>query len=147
MPRHDYRCLRCHNVVEVTFSIHERLPESVPCTCGGAYFRVWLQAPAMHSDLSPYWDVQLGCQINSKQERDAILKRKGLVAVGPDEARWTSSQAHDQEPAFDSEKFREVCQDVWHKIETKEIPLQDAAPLPDYVTGDDSVIITQTEGS
>jgi hypothetical protein len=140
MALFDAVCLKCGELFEVYAGRGSEI--DLPCECGGRIRVTWRRMPGIAPDIEPGWDVQLGRYISSRQERDAILKEKGLVACGPDELRRGSSWMHSEEPKFDSEKFRDVCQDVWHKIETKEIPLIDAPPLPDHVADRDEGMIT-----
>lgn len=132
MPLFDAQCQKCKTKCEIVAPRGSGI--SIPCSCGGVYSVVWLKPPGMAPDISPYYDVQLGVQINSRQHRDSILKEKGLVALGPDEVRRTESQGHSPEPQWDSEEFQRIAAECWRQTVNHEIPPVELEPLPDYAT-------------
>lgn len=137
---HDYRCDRCGAIDEVAVD-GNAVPATVDChSCmNGPYVmavmrRIWLRAPAVHGDISPYFNTQLGCMVESKQHFDRILKERGKVALGPDEARRSQNMAHEpSEPELDKEKFRDAMEKSWADMQSGNIPLVEAKPLPDYI--------------
>lgn len=89
---------------------------------------MWLKAPGIAPDIQPYFDIQLGKQINTRQERDAILKAKGLVALGPDEIRRTDSQNHaEPENIIDKALFKDAAEKAWADVRAGNVPLEAAS--------------------
>lgn len=136
----DYLCRHCRRHVEIL--VEPGPIPTFPCECGGVLVQTWLKAPGMSPDVTPYFDQQLGVQINSRQQRDAMLKERGLVAMGPDESRWTESQAHGRsDDPIDHGRFREAAEKAWSDIENGRVPLKEAAPLPDHIDQKTSTIV------
>jgi len=101
MTAHDFQCLRCGKVFELFL---DYALNTVNCRyeCGGIAQRVWLKAPGVIGDITPGYDIQLGKYVSSRQERDRILKERGLVAIGPDESRrWDNVRHEAPDPPMD----------------------------------------------
>lgn len=56
--------------------------------CGKVAERVYLRAPGFNGKskgIYPYFDVQLGCTLESSQHRDRVAKKRGLAIMGKEE--------------------------------------------------------------
>lgn len=126
MPAHDYQCLSCRKVHEVHFVLGDYpYPKFILCPCGQMAPQVWLQAPAIQPD--PYWnpqyDRQLGAMITSKQQRDQILKEKGLVAISKEEfTRRAGDVDPDPEPEVDRTLLKETAEKAWNDLKYGNVP-------------------------
>ena len=129
---HDFKCLKDGMVFELF--VEGAPPRTVECPCGGVAERVWLKAPGVVGDIAPYYDVQLGRQVNSRQERDAILKSKGLIAMAPEEFKRTENNHHAPGDNWDSTAFGEAAEKAWSDTINGNIPLVEARPLPNDVS-------------
>jgi len=79
MPRYDYHCPSCDKTEER----FERMGDTlVECTCGnGLMVRQFSPPMAIHCDLEPYFDENLGAGgawVKSKQHKRQLLKQEGL---------------------------------------------------------------------
>lgn len=87
---YEYICPACGQYYE-EYAHLEDCDKPIPCTCGEYAERVICTAPALintdewsDTKFTPHFDVQLGAHFNSKEERNAHLEEKGLVAIeGP----------------------------------------------------------------
>lgn len=126
MPTHDYRCHGCHRVLEMTFPLADYpYPKFVICPCGQHASQVWLTAPSIQPD--PYWnpqyDKQLGVMISSKQQRDQILKEKGLVAISKEEfTRRAGDVDPDPQPEVDKAALTETALKTWNDLKYGNVP-------------------------
>jgi putative FmdB family regulatory protein len=99
LPTYDYRCDSCAVVQEFIQSIHQPLPESLPCPkCGCDAFHVFLVAPGVMTGSMTHQslDVAIGRDAEirwtkvheRKAVRDKIRResgKAGLTAVSRDE--------------------------------------------------------------
>ena len=86
MPRYDYFCERCGKRVEHRCSLSEYRREIDCPHCGERVERCFDpdSAPFVINDIEPYYDRGLDMHIQSRTDKRAILKEKGLVEVGND---------------------------------------------------------------
>lgn len=77
-PRYDYYCPACKKTEER----FERMGDSlVECSCGdGLMVRQFSPPMAIHCDLEPYFDENIGTgvYVKSKQHKRQLLKEHGL---------------------------------------------------------------------
>lgn len=129
----DVKCIACRRISRDLFIAcapghgpnlrHERCP-----LCGVmALERVWLKAPGMRPDIQPYFDDQLGAQVNSRAHRDDILRERGLAAISKEEftKRAEDNSRIDAEPAFPSEQFKEIAIQAYHDLKAGRAPMLD----------------------
>jgi len=91
MFTYEYRCRICGDVTERLRELEDR--DNCPfCECGGRTRKI-ISLPKIHRDMRPYFDENLGCQINGKQHRQRVMNEQGVQeAHGQD---WhTSAKKH-----------------------------------------------------
>lgn len=93
----------------------------VLCECGGATQIVILTVPADHSFI-PYYNVALGAQINSKEDKRTRMKELGVMSVGDarmdeveKEAAWNKKYESDKKSREEFPVFLKS----YNKIKTK----------------------------
>lgn len=141
MGFHDFQC-KCGRIQEVFYPAG-LVEDFISCDCGRTAERVWLKAPGVAGDIEPYYDVQLGCQINSKQQRERIAKERGKVLLGPDEFRRTNNTLHAEtvDHEADQRKFREAMEKAWSDVKNGNVPKTKPKTTPD-----DAVIVNPGGG-
>jgi len=112
MLRHDFKCKACGHQEEVCFESYEEFSREVRCSCGGQAVPIWTKAPGLagcaepstrgvERTFKPGYDIQAGRHFNDRAERDRYLKRRGLMALGPDEFKRSMAAAKvDPEPDY-----------------------------------------------
>lgn len=119
MPTAEYHCLACGIEYEYHFTL-EQWPyvEEFQCvSCGGRATRYFSAAPAMSPD--PHWagyhDQQLGRYITSRDEKNRLLKAKGLMEVSPEEHERGFASYREKEDVIPEgdPKFREAMEKAY----------------------------------
>lgn len=112
MIRHDYLCLKCGHSEEVVFESFAEFRREIACTCGGTAVQVWLQAPGLAGvsepgtrgvdrTFQPGYDVQAGRTFYDRSQRDAYLRKRKLIGLGPEEFKRTLDRSSvDPEPDY-----------------------------------------------
>ncbi len=120
----DFLCEKCGTRGEFFVDNSKVL---IPCTCGGNAHVIWVKAPGMRREFLGYHDIQLGRYIETRSERDRLLKERGLVAIPPDEWRHTASTAHEDEDAgWDHEAFQNAAEKAYNDLKYGNIPEPEA---------------------
>jgi len=83
MPRYGYYCDKCGKKFEIDCRMDERRKEVECPYCGNLGERTY-DVPYVIEDIKPYYDRGLGCWVNSRTDKRAILASRGLVEVGND---------------------------------------------------------------
>ena len=81
MPRYGYYCDKCGKKFEVERRMDDRRDEEECPYCGSIGERTY-DAPYVIEDITPYYDRGLGCQVNSRADRRAIMNSMGLTEAG-----------------------------------------------------------------
>ncbi len=117
--RYDYQCRLCDKVFEESRSVSDR--HLVLCECGGATQILILTVPADHS-FQPYYDVQLGARVASKNDKKARQQAIGVESVGDAKdhevdstAAWNKNYEEKKREEKDFPKFMES----YKKVQTK----------------------------
>jgi len=127
MLRHDFRCQKCGHTMEVEFASFDDFRRELDCTeCDGVAVQVWLRSPGLAGVWEPgtrgvkrtftpgSYDIQSGRTFESLSERDAYVKSRGLIAMGPDEYKRTvNTSSENQEADINKDKLREAMKDAW----------------------------------
>jgi len=79
MPIYSYKC-PVHGEFEESFPLSEN-PQFSSCPECGRTAKKVIKSPAIHI-FEPYYDVGLGEQIDSKEEREKIAKAKNATPIG-----------------------------------------------------------------
>lgn len=135
MPLYDVRCEACgargECVLDSSVPIERR--EAV-CSCGGRATIEWRAFGGMmgkNKGIYPHHDIQLGMTIESSQHRDAVLKSRGLAALGPQEFQRTLNTQHEPEPEqmADSPGFHDAMEKAYADIQYGNIPIEQPKTL------------------
>lgn len=127
---HDFLCPKCGGWTEVSFTLAELEkgpPRQIECSCGGVARHTWRTAPGLAGVTEPgtrgirktfepgTYDVQAGRSFASLKERDDYLKRRGLVALGPEEFKRTIDSTNEPQPDFST--LPAAMKDAWEEVE------------------------------
>ena len=140
MPLYDHRCRVCRKVFE---DFSEAAVTIVECrACGGPADRVWIKFGGMlgkSKGIYPRFDVQLGCNVESSQHLNRIVKERGLYAMGPDEhKRWLNAPSAPDpldDPNPDPELI-ECAKKAWEDVKHKRVPIPDPTPALEEMEAD-----------
>jgi len=77
MPRYGYKCATCKEYFELAMRIAEYTGEKECPHCGAMGERVF-EPPNIIPDIKPYYDRGMGVQINTRQDKKALMKERGL---------------------------------------------------------------------
>jgi len=103
MPIYEYECRKCGHRFEERRGVDDR--HNVSCQrCGSKTIGIVIGPVSVHTDLEPYYDVQLGCHIKSKQHKRSVAKDMGLTDVG-------NASVYDVEK--EAEKNRKHREEKW----------------------------------
>lgn len=129
MPLHDYECTRCKSMFEAMVDVEQRVLDCPVCKSGVAQ-RVYRRFGGMlgkNKGKFPYFDVQLGCTLESSQHRDQVAKRRGLVTLGVDEFNRSRNAPRTPDP-WDSDEpspeFIEQAKKDWDDIKFGRVPVE-----------------------
>lgn len=99
---HDYLCNKCGGWAEVSFESYELFDQhrTIPCVCGGLARQTWKVSPGLAGvsepgtrgvdrTFQPGYDIQSGKTFYDRAQRDAYLKKRGLIGLGPEEFKRT----------------------------------------------------------
>lgn len=82
MPRYDYTCNQCANVIEAFVSYDER-EKPQKCECGGvAVYQFPATAALGFQPYEPWYNEALGCDVNGRREHQQIMSAMGLEEAG-----------------------------------------------------------------
>jgi len=82
MPRYDYTCKRCANVIEAFVSYEER-EKPKKCVCGGkAVYTFPATAALGFQPYEPWFNEALGCDVHGRREHKQIMDAMGLEEAG-----------------------------------------------------------------
>lgn len=122
MPLYDAQCGDCEALYEAFAGRGSEVNFKCQCCPRGVVRVVWLKAPGVVQDSVGRYDIQLGRYISTRTERDRLLKERGLVALGPDEFRRTSSQRHDEPDGWDHDAFTNAAEKAANDLHYGNIP-------------------------
>ena len=113
---YDFRCSKCGQDWEAIFASAADAVKLLPCDCGGEAHHVWKSfgpKGRMGGDkgIFPCYDIQAGRVFNDRKEKNAYLKSKGLVEMGPDEYKRSLSTPSQSEPDFSG--LKEAMSEAW----------------------------------
>jgi len=118
---HDLKCKNCRFVRhDVLMNSPDDLKTAVPCSCGGRYEITYLTFPGVIGTetgatwFKPGYNVQLGRSFSSYDEHQRYVKAKGLVVMGPEEAKRSRDLAHEP-PEPKLEGVREAMEAAYHE--------------------------------
>jgi hypothetical protein len=119
MITHDLRCNHCGFIRrDVMMQSPDDLKTALPCSCGGRYEITYLKFPGVigngHGWFKPGYNVQLGRSFSSFDEHEKYVKEKGLVVMGPEEAKRSRDLAHEP-PEPKLEGVREAMEAAYHE--------------------------------
>lgn len=78
MPTYPYHCSACLRTWDAVHRVAERYAES----CCGRPAVLEIAAAQIQGELRPYDDDGLGVRIETRQQRKALMRAKGLEEVG-----------------------------------------------------------------
>ena len=128
MPLHDYECTTCGSLFEAMVDAEQR--ELACPTCRGLANRVYRRFGGMlgkNKGNYPYFDVQLGCTLESSQHRDRVAKERGLVPMGVDEFNRSRNAPRSPDPWEASEPTPEFVEQVkrdWDDVQFGRVPVE-----------------------
>lgn len=129
MPLHDYECTKCASMFEAMVDVEQRVLTCPVCRVGVAN-RVYRRFGGMlgkNKGKYPYFDVQLGCTLESSQHRDQVAKERGLVTMGPEEfdrSRHAPRSVDPWEAAEPSPEFIEQAKRDWDDVQFGRVPVE-----------------------
>jgi len=88
---YEYRCADCKKITEAIRCVADR-NDCPSCECGGATKKI-ISAYRTHSDLDPYYDMNLETFIQSKKHRKQVMLSQG-VCENFGQGWYTSSVKH-----------------------------------------------------
>lgn len=118
---HDLRCNHCGYIKrDVFMQSPDDLKDALPCSCGGRYEIAYLKFPSVVGTetgatwFKPGYNFQLGRSFSSFDEHQKYVKEKGLIVMGPEEAKRNRDLAHEpSEPKL--EGVREAMEAAYHE--------------------------------
>lgn len=123
---HDHECENCGKSFEAFVAWDER---EIECPrCNGRAVRVFKHFGGMlgkNKGKYPYFDVQLGTNVESSQHRDRIAKERGLEVMGNQE--WERSRHAPRTPdPLDSDEpdpqLIEIAKRAWDDVKFDRVP-------------------------
>lgn len=81
MPTYHYECKRCKHDFEEWRSVDNRYRTFCPA-CGFGDLGILIESVSIHTDIEPYYDIQLGKRIKSKKHKKEVAKELGLTDAG-----------------------------------------------------------------
>ena len=118
MPIYEYECKRCGHTFEERRRVDNRY--RISCQqCGYGDLGILIGPVAVHTDLEPYYDIQLGCRIESKQQKKEVVRELGLTDVGDApfdevEKEAEKNRKHREEKWLNEKPTREFME-AWNK--------------------------------
>jgi putative FmdB family regulatory protein len=86
MPRYGYVCDLCGTMFDLNLRLADYTPVADCPNCGDVSRRIF-EPPYVIHDIKPYYDRGLGAWVQSRQDRKAIMRSRGLVEADSSSAR------------------------------------------------------------
>jgi len=127
MINHDYQCPTCGSCFEAMVNVEDRVLSCPFCESGMAV-RVYKRFGSMlgkNKGKYPYFDTQLGIQVDSSQHRDRVAKERGLVTMGKEEWNRSRNAPRSPDPVDSNEvdpKLIECAKRAWDDVKFGRVP-------------------------